>query len=77
MAERRGWGVDLDVGVASAAGRGVIIARLERPQALERDGGIDEGAVHGEVLAVKQLVRLGLGADGGEEGLGCRCGRVF
>src|SRR5665647_1001533 len=32
-------------------------------------GGLDEGAVDGEVLAGEQLVRLGLPADGGEEGL--------
>src|SRR5450756_2564658 len=44
--------------------------RRERPQALERGGGLDQGAVDAEVLATEQLMRLGLLADLREEGLG-------
>ena len=43
---------------------------LDGPQALQRGGRLEQRAVDGEVLAGEQLVRLGLGADRREEGLG-------
>ena len=64
--------MEVDVGVTpAAAGRGLAALDLpDGPQALQSRSGLDEGAVDAEVLAGEQLVRLGLLADGREEGLG-------
>jgi hypothetical protein len=60
----------VDLGVASAAAsRRLVLALLERPQALECGSRLDERSVQGEALAPEQLVCLGLGADRREEGL--------
>jgi len=63
--------MEVDVGVSSAvAGRGLLaLVPIDGSQALQSRGGFDEGAVDGEVLTGEQLVRLGLPADRGEEGL--------
>ena len=63
--------VEVDVGVTPAAAcwRLLALVLAPGPQVLERGGRLDQGAVDAEVLAGQQLMRLGLVADGGEEGL--------